>query len=348
MIRYQLASAEAAAVKAVCADLAATYDSVEDENFLAHSVTYVHDLPVGLREFLSAFRLTECSPVCVVAGYEVDDQRIGPTPSHWGDGALNWETRATDMYFFLCACLLGYPIAWSTQQGGRVMHDVLPIKEHEWEQIGSGSREVLTWHTEDAFHPLRADYIGLLGLRNPDLVKTTYAGVDDVMAGGGLSPQTLGCLREPIYPIHPDRSHLPINRVLPGLPGRSAELIDRCYEWIMALDAHPEPVPVFSGAEDMPYLRLDPYFMDLSPEAVSPQGARAISELCDQIEANIKTYCIEPGDVLFLDNYRAVHGRQAFRARFDGTDRWLKRLNIARDLRKSRARRLSPESRVIY
>ena len=34
------------------------------------------------------------------------------------------------------------------------------------------------------------------------------------------------------------------------------------------------------------------------------------------------------GEVLVLDNYRAVHGRRAFRPRFDGTDRWLKRISV--------------------
>jgi enduracididine beta-hydroxylase len=34
-------------------------------------------------------------------------------------------------------------------------------------------------------------------------------------------------------------------------------------------------------------------------------------------------------------------------ARYDGTGRWLKRINIARDLRKSRAFRVSSDSRII-
>jgi alpha-ketoglutarate-dependent taurine dioxygenase len=54
-----------------------------------------------------------------------------------------------------------------------------------------------------------------------------------------------------------------------------------------------------------------------------------------------------PGECLFIDNYRAVHGRSSFKARFDRTDRWLKRINIARDLRKSRGVRKAPASRVI-
>jgi enduracididine beta-hydroxylase len=56
---------------------------------------------------------------------------------------------------------------------------------------------------------------------------------------------------------------------------------------------------------------------------------------------------LEPGDMLFVDNFRAVHGRRPFSARFDGRDRWLKRINVTRDLRKSRRVRGSRESRVI-
>ena len=57
---------------------------------------------------------------------------------------------------------------------------------------------------------------------------------------------------------------------------------------------------------------------------------------------------LTPGDICVIDNYKAVHGRKPFRARFDGTDRWLRRLNMARDLRRSREFRLDARSRVIY
>lgn len=56
---------------------------------------------------------------------------------------------------------------------------------------------------------------------------------------------------------------------------------------------------------------------------------------------------LQPGDCCFIDNYRAVHGRKPFTANYDGYDRWLKRLNITRDLRKSQKMRAKPLSRVI-
>lgn len=342
MIKYEIPQDELMTIRSLTADVAGGHQGIEDEDFLDLAASYAQELPRGLRRFLNSLRLAEPSAACVIAGYPVDDEMIGPTPAHWMDGPERDRTLEIDIFFLLCACLLGDPIAWSTQQDGRVMHDVLPIRTHEWEQLGSGSREILTWHTEEAFHPLRADYIGLICLRNPDKVETTYASVEDIV----LSPETANTLREPVFPIRPDRSHLPANRGSTSLQGRRAELTERCYAWIEAMDANPAGVAVLHGADDRPYLRADPYFMDLVSE--DARAAAALAELCQQIDANLKGYALAPGEILFLDNYRAVHGRRAFYARFDGSDRWLKRLNVTRDLRKSRARRENASSRIIY
>ncbi|QMU70179.1 hypothetical protein GXP74_20055 [Streptacidiphilus sp. P02-A3a] len=39
--------------------------------------------------------------------------------------------------------------------------------------------------------------------------------------------------------------------------------------------------------------------------------------MCDAQEKVV----LEPGDAIFLDNYRVVHGREPFQPRYDGTDR---------------------------
>jgi len=41
---------------------------------------------------------------------------------------------------------------------------------------------------------------------------------------------------------------------------------------------------------------------------------------------------LDAGDLLVVDNAVAVHGRSAFPARFDGTDRWLQRTFVVPDL----------------
>jgi len=48
----------------------------------------------------------------------------------------------------------------------------------------------------------------------------------------------------------------------------------------------------------------------------------------------VERVVLRPGDVAFLDNYRVVHGREPFTPRYDGHDRWLKRVNLIRDIRR--------------
>jgi L-asparagine oxygenase len=57
---------------------------------------------------------------------------------------------------------------------------------------------------------------------------------------------------------------------------------------------------------------------------------------------------LHPGDLLIVDNMLAVHGRSEFKARHDGTDRWLKKAIVTRDLRASRHLRHSVASRVLH
>jgi Fe(II)/alpha-ketoglutarate-dependent arginine beta-hydroxylase len=319
------------------------FTSVEDPDFVRCCPIYAHELPQRLRLELNAFRQEELGGALSICGYVVNDDTIGPTPEHWKTGTARSSVLPMEIYFMLCSALLGDAVGWATQQGGRIMHDIFPIEGHKKEQLGSGSEELLTWHTEDAFHPLRADYIGLACLRNPDHVATTLASVDDIQ----ISDSIRNRLQQARYPIKPDRSHLPANSGEDGLlTDREKDLLDRSYEWVMALDRSPERVAVLFGDSRSPYLRIDPFFME--DPYCNEESAMAMEMISQEIDRSIKEHALEAGEILFLDNYKMVHGRVPFKASFDGTDRWLKRLNVVRDLRKSRDRRLSSDTRVIY
>jgi enduracididine beta-hydroxylase len=108
----------------------------------------------------------------------------------------------------------------------------------------------------------------------------------------------------------------------------------------------PEKLAVLYGDPQAPYIRLDPYFMQRLED--DEAGQAALDRLIEKIETQIHGLVLRPGDFVFMDNYRVVHGRKPFDARYDGSDRWLKRINLARDLRKSRDARPTAESRIIY
>jgi L-asparagine oxygenase len=70
-------------------------------------------------------------------------------------------------------------------------------------------------------------------------------------------------------------------------------------------------------------------------------------DLLGETAAQVQTVLrLEPGDLLVIDNNRAVHGRTRFTPRYDGLDRWLLRSFITKDLRRSESARPG-DSRIV-
>lgn len=338
MFEVRLTEPDVAAIGIVVAEVTSRHTSVEEPDFLRLAGGYAQELPRGLREPLNEFRLAEPSGGCLITGYTVDDERIGDTPAHW-DSVAGGSTLAEEIFFFLTGSLLGEPFGWATEQNQRVMHDVLPIRGHENRQINSASEALIWWHTEDAFHPYRADYVGLMALRNPDKVETSFVCVDDLQ----LAAEHVEVLFQPRFVIKPDESHRPDESLDRATV---SPLLERSYQRIEHMLDAPEKVAVLFGDPASPYLRLDPYFMDRQQE--DAEAMRALDAIIEQIDAKLGGVALAPGDIVFVDNYRAVHGRRPFVATYDGKDRWLKRLNVTRDLRKSRDSRQHATSRVLF
>ncbi|MEY9991113.1 L-asparagine oxygenase [Streptomyces sp. V4I8] len=266
----------------------------------------------------SATRLGEtirqaCRPVdtddglYVLRGLPVDDDGIGPTPGSWataGDRAAAW-----DVILLLLATAMGHPIAWEGQQEGRFVHNIVPSPGHEDEQTGASSTVLLSPHTEDAFHPGRAHLLLLACMRNHDAVATTAASIRKVR----LSPDDVALLSRPVLPILPD---------------------DAYAEAQSFTGQQPPKVPALWQTAAGPTLRYDPAYTPLD-EAPADYRA-AYDRLTAELERVSVAVALEPGDVLVVDNDMVVHGRVPFRARYDGTDRWLKRASVRVPGRRSR------------
>lgn len=244
----------------------------------------------------------------VLRGLHLDDADIGPTPARWataGDRTALW-----DVVLLLLASAMGHPIAWEGQQDGRFVHDIVPSPGHEEEQTGASSTVLLSPHTEDAFHPGRAHLLVLACMRNHDAIATTVSSVRHVR----LSPDDLALLSRPELPILPDDAYAEA-RAYAGLPPK---------------------VPVLWESPGGLVLRYDPAYTPLAE--ATPAYRAAYARLTDELERVSVAATLEPGEVLVLDNDLVVHGRVPFRARYDGTDRWLKRASVRVPGRRSRPR----------
>ncbi|MGC0328999.1 L-asparagine oxygenase [Streptomyces sp. SAI-170] len=263
----------------------------------------LRQLPFSASELSDEVRHA-CRPVdtpeglYVLRGLEVDDSAVGPTPAHWsrvGDaGALH------DVVLMLLSAAMGTPIAWAGQQEGRFVHNIVPSPGHEEEQTGASSSVLLSPHTEDAFHPGRAHLLLLSCMRNHDAVATTAASIRQVQLSDA------------------DRELLG-RRVLPILP-------DDAYAEAQSYSGEAPPVPTLWESEDGPTLRFDPAYtpLDRAPE----EHRAAYGRLETELERVSVAVSLAPGEVLVVDNDLVVHGRVPFKARYDGTDRWLKRSSV--------------------
>ncbi|HET9866800.1 MAG TPA: hypothetical protein VFQ06_05880, partial [Nitrospira sp.] len=190
---------ERKALDFAASELAAELGSVEHEDMPKAAAVAAGALPTRIRTFLTEFRLCEVAEVCVLTGIEIDEIAIGPTPSHWASRTAPSRTVREELILVLLGSVLGDIFGWATQQNGALIHDLVPIQGHENEQLGTGSTEQLKWHTEEAFHPMRCDYLGLMALRNWQQIGTNVAGVSAL----DLMPRDRILLSEPAFVIRP-------------------------------------------------------------------------------------------------------------------------------------------------
>ena len=293
------------------------YDSPCDKLFLQEACVYSMRLPVSVIGHLNRFRyLEDHDGILLFRGFDINNQQIGLTPEIVGKEIDEQSAAREGFLLILLAAFIGDSMGWANQRNGALLNNVLPLKDHEGEQLSTGSIADLDWHNEEAFHPFRADFLALMCLRNPDAIPTVVGSIQDVF----IPEEIKKILFEPRFIFHTDNN-------------------------FKKQGAAEVPEPVLFGDYSTPYVKIDPSFMShLENDA---EAAGALTYIIDAFKSKLRDLTLEAGDILFMDNYRVVHGRKGFKPKFDGNDRWLKRINITLDLRKSRARRAAQSSHVI-
>ncbi|GGX62060.1 guanitoxin biosynthesis L-enduracididine beta-hydroxylase GntD [Streptomyces hiroshimensis] len=320
-LEYRLGTREIRALREAAARLGDDYGAPGLPGFYDSALPAEELLPAGLRGFLLSYRRSERTAACLIHGFPVDDAVLGPTPEHWQTAIRGATARDQELWMALVGMVLGDPFGWETLQEGRIIQNVLPIRGAEQTQSGYGSESLLEFHTEDGFHPDRCDYLMLFGLRNPDRVPTVVASVRDVR----LSDHDRAVLAEQRFYILPDTEH--VRQLEEHDPAHPA--LEKLYGMVR----HPEPTAVLSGDRLNPYLRIDRPFMHVRPGDTEAEAA--LDRLMEELQRVQQDIAVGPGSLLIVDNYRAVHGRRPFTPRFDGTDRWLKKLTVSRNLRRN-------------
>ncbi|HXO20913.1 MAG TPA: TauD/TfdA family dioxygenase [Thermoanaerobaculia bacterium] len=302
-------------IHSLITDLLGGSDQKEVLSLLELAAFHAQDLPRSIREAFHAFRRHQAYDALYIDLGSLLEGKVGATPSrHRPPDEIEYATYY-DVAHILFASLLGDPFGWSTIQNGYIINDVMPIPEHRDLVASSGFGSRFGLHTEDAFHPLAGDYLGLLCLRNPDGAETTLAGLgaDD--------------LPNAIFSILFESRFIVGNNV--------AQKVGRIGS----------PSPILFGNRNFPYIRVNLN----ATEAVQGDdlAAQALKELAAALERNAVKVCFRPGEFWYIDNLGVAHGRDVYTPRFDGSDRWLRRLYISSAFRFSLGLRTTISGHVL-
>jgi Fe(II)/alpha-ketoglutarate-dependent arginine beta-hydroxylase len=308
------------------------------------STDFVHDCEVAsgriskrLRDILLRMRNgSSRAGFFLIKGYQVDDDRIGPSPSHWD---AMWEKPAylrEEVYQCLISSVLGSIFGWRTQENGRFLRHIVPIDADRNEQLGGSSETTLLWHTEEAFHPARADFLTLMCYRNNEKAETMLVSIDDIR----LDQQTIATLKQKRFIIEPDKSHLPTNN-------QSAhwQLEQSKFQKIHDILANPQPCAVIFGPDDQPFIRVDQAFM--KPLPGDSQAEMALDALHREFDRRATRVIMQPGDFLVIDNALVAHGRTIYTPDYGPKQRWLRRTNVSTGWRHHASFRESFHSRAM-
>lgn len=198
---------------------------------------------------------------------------------------------------------LGRAVGYDRERGGQVIQDIFPVRSTEHQQVSSSSKVVLGSHTESAFHPHKPRYVVLLCLRGDDLAATTYSDVRDVVRH--LSTEDLATLQTQDFITSVDPSFMANGE--PDVQVRVRPLTATSSGWSLVYD-------------------------ELLMRGTTNRATMALAALHQAIRSTMQHVVLATGDILVIDNHRAVHGRTSFTPRYDGTDRWLKRALVVQSL----------------
>lgn len=264
--------------------------------------------PLTLRGALRRFaRDSGPDGMLLLANLPVDDDPLPDTPSV--KGSVQRTPTVPAAALALTGMALGEVVAFDKEKSGALVQDVVPVAGMERFQGNAGSVK-LNMHVENAFHEFRPDLVGLMCLRNDhdNVAALRVACIRRALPL--LSDATRAVLHEPRYV-----TAAPASFALP--PGMDM------------------PHGVLRGPVEDPDVKVD----FSSTEPVDDAAGAALVELEAAIDAVAHTLILGPGDLAFVDNRVALHGRNSFQPRYDGRDRWLQRIFVHLDVRRSRALR---------
>jgi len=206
--------------------------------------------------------------------------------------------------------IIADPLAYEAECNGSLFQDVVPISETERIQTSTSSKTELEIHTEQAFSPLKPDILSLACIRGDPNALTHILTLNTIFEY--ISLDDLELLFRPLWLIGVDYSFKKNKEVF--LAGNIRG-----------------PMSILSGSILDPKLVFDQDLMT----GLTDKAKYMMEKIIKIYYEHRYSYNLQKGEIIFIDNNRAVHGRSSFSPKYDKNDRFLIRCFGVFDIEKS-------------
>ena len=193
--------------------------------------------------------------------------------------------------------VLGEMISYEAEGEGHLFQDIVPVKEMATLQTSVGSNKELEIHTEQAFSELRPDFLSLACLKGDPEAFTYILPVSRILEAE-VNPDSI--LWQPLWKTGVDLSFKLLGQAF--LEGDIRG-----------------PLAILNGTEENPHLLFDEDLMT----GITGEAHLKIGEIVEIYYKHRIAHCLQPGEILIIDNRKVVHGRSPFSPKYDGKDRFL-------------------------
>jgi L-asparagine oxygenase len=271
--------------------------SQKPELFCKEIKSLLREIPETIYTTFIDFKKYGSKTGCLLLHITPDDHSILPFTPDSNQYKLG-ETTEISKIQAICMNIMGTMVSYEAEGYGNLFQDVVPVKSMLNQQASTGSNFELEIHTEQAFSQLRPDILSLSCLRGDPNAFTYILHVESILRN--MTEHEIALLKQPLWKIGVDLS-FKINE---------NEFIEGNIRG---------PFPILQCTEDNPIFVFDQDLMF----GITEESQSLIDKIVSIYYRERNSYNLTPGDIIFIDNNTAVHGRSSFFPKFDGLDRFL-------------------------
>jgi len=195
-------------------------------------------------------------------------------------------------------------VSYEAEGYGRIFQDIVPDITMANHQSSVGSNKELEIHTEQAFSKLKPDFLSLSCIRGDNSALTYILPLETILVH--LDEPDKKLLQQSLWKIGVDYSFkLNGNEFIDGNERGPIPIITTN---INNVDAEQDQLLVFD--------------QDLMI-GITEEANDIIKKITNIYYEYRIQHCLQPGEIMIINNNKAVHGRSGFKPNYDGNDRFL-------------------------